>query len=261
MPKKPLSVAVPASLSLKAELERARRESSGSAKKHSTVRPGSELGSANQGVYERARRDELALQSEREPGRDRVHEALEEKARIYDALSGVAGTTGLDEDRLTKILDESSVDFVRRRRELRDEHERGSRRSVRDLASSSDVVEIIDEFGRTRLVPRSEARLYQQPSRSGSSYGSSASSSGHSSDSDGGAAARTEPMQRNYGTNYYRLSADSAEREAQLAMLRSLHEKTAENRHAASMSIADMQRQQHDQRRNQIRAAAATQTP
>ncbi|KAJ2758506.1 hypothetical protein IWQ56_005983, partial [Coemansia nantahalensis] len=183
-----------------------------------------------------------------------ARQALEEKARIYDMLSGLdqdgpgaPPRVRLDEAQLAKILDESTVDFARMRREraaaaARADSESGS-------ASDGSMVEIVDEFGRSRVVPRSKARAYR-----GSDSDSDSSSASDSSDSDGVRGGQP-PARRNHGAGFYHLSSDYAEREEQLAALRRLHTATEEERLAASATTAELQAQQLAGRRDQLRAA------
>ncbi|KAJ2778414.1 hypothetical protein H4R18_004606 [Coemansia javaensis] len=254
MPPKPLAVGVPAALNLRAELERAQDESRrGDARERRRPAQQPALGAANRGVDARAQRDALALEAERaarRPGSAHARQALEEKARIYDMLSGLGSALGaqLDEARLARILEESPIDFARKRQE---------RAAAAAAADSSDsegsMVEIVDEFGRSRVVPRSRAAEYRRGSGSESDSDSGMSTGG--SESDGGARPAAGPARRNHGAGYYQLSSNYAEREEQLSMLRRLHAETEQHRQAAAASVAEMQRQQLEQRRDQIRAA------
>ncbi|KAJ2710266.1 hypothetical protein H4R19_003833 [Coemansia spiralis] len=258
MPKKLLAVGVPAALNLRAELARAQDESRSSTRRHAAAQPGV-LGAPNHGVEARARGDALALGQERASRKQagaRARQALEEKARIYDMLSGLdrdsadtAPRIQLDEARLAKILDESAVDFARKRRE----HAAASAATASDgecsTASDGSMVEIVDEFGRSRLVPRSKAREYR---RSDSDSDSNASDDAHTG---------RPPPRRNHGAGFYHLSADFAEREEQLAALHRLHKETEEERLAASASTAGMQAQQLARRRDQLLASLRQTAP
>ncbi|KAJ2498772.1 hypothetical protein GGH96_004056 [Coemansia sp. RSA 1972] len=252
MPKKELTVGLPALLNLKAELERAQSESrqgGSSAKKRKAV-PSDDVGSTNRGVLARAQKDALALK-DANPSRKQASalakQALEEKAHIYDMLngSGSAPAVQLGESRLAKILEESSVDFVRRRQQLQAASKAFNHDTTEEGAvSDGSMVEIIDEFGRSRTVPRNKVRDYCQYSTSSSS-----------SDSDSSVDSRSETAARqNRSAGYYRLSSNYAEREEQLSKLRLLHSETIETRQTAAVSIAEMQTQQYEQRRTEIRA-------
>ncbi|KAJ2316488.1 hypothetical protein IWW51_005612 [Coemansia sp. RSA 2702] len=144
MPKKRLSVGLPALLNLRAELERATKES-----RSSDAAP------------KRKQRldddDALAVKEDKlahKHANARARQALEAKAKIYDALSGSgsASAAQLDESQLAKILEETSVDFVRRRQQLREQVQVED--AIDDPASDDSMVEIIDEFGRGYRSPK-----------------------------------------------------------------------------------------------------------
>ncbi|KAJ2613925.1 hypothetical protein H4S08_001969 [Coemansia sp. RSA 1365] len=258
MPKKQLGVGVPASLNLKAELERAQNESrlSGNRAPKGKSRQLGELGAANSGVNDRARQDKLALDDEKPSGAHSsftIRKRLEEKARIYDILSGLddgVDTTldvqNIDAEQLGRILEESSVDFVRKRQEQKAQTEARNTATVVDNSgpdSDGSMVEIVDEFGRTRMVPSNRAKEYIHGQSSGNSDDDSSSAS-----SGDERRAVMGVMSRNSAVGYYRLSADYVEREEQLTMLRSLHSETAENRQRGTMGVAEMQKQQRKRR-------------
>ncbi|KAJ2344398.1 hypothetical protein GGF43_005463 [Coemansia sp. RSA 2618] len=260
MPKKTLTVGLPALLNLKAELERAQSESrqdtggGGSSAKKRKALSGRDTESSNKGVLVRAKKDMLALKSE-EPSHKQTSalakQALEEKSQIYDMLSGSASTLGveLDGSQLEKILNESSVDFVRRRQLLQAASKPPNGGTIDDgSGSDGSIVEIIDEFGRSRVVPRSKAREYCGYSTGGTD---SDSESGSSADS----RTKADSACRNRSAGYYHLSANYAEREEQLSKLHSLHSETSELRQAAATSMAEMQAQQREQRRTQLRSS------
>ncbi|KAI8319387.1 hypothetical protein GQ54DRAFT_299363 [Martensiomyces pterosporus] len=259
MPKKQLTVGVPAVLSLRAELERACSESKSGKKPQQGKRPLKEsLERQNKGVQERATRDMLSAQPHEssngaEPTHARAKQALEEKAKIYELLSSVdgikaAGNLALDGPRIAKILDESSVDFAgKQMAQLRRTHNEGS---SYDGSSSSDssMVEIIDEFGRSRMVPRDKARVHQRQS----SDGSSSCDSSADSDSEAGVFPPLLPASRDRSVGHYKLSSDAGERERQLVELHALHENTTVARKAATASISERQRRLLDRRWEQI---------
>ncbi|KAJ2807228.1 hypothetical protein H4R20_001376 [Coemansia guatemalensis] len=263
MPKKKLAVGVPASLNLKAELERAQSESrlGGSRAVKGKSQQLGELGAANSGVDARARQDRLALDDESGPGArssSNARKRLEEKARIYDMLAGqsngmdaVSDVQGVDAEQLERILEESSVDFVRMRQEQRAQTSaRDAPAVVRNSSPDSDgsIVEIVDEFGRSRMVPRRRAGEYiHGQSSSESDDGTNSASSADDGRGAMGAARRNDSV------GYYRLSADYVEREDQLAMLRSLHSETTKSRREGTMSVAEMQMQQRKRRRDLVR--------
>ncbi|KAJ1884771.1 hypothetical protein LPJ66_010445 [Kickxella alabastrina] len=270
--KKLLAVGVPATLNLKAELERARSESkqgsgsntsaSANTKKRATSQSLLQLDRHNRGVHSRAQKDILATEAD-QPSESqmnaRVKQALEEKAKIYDMLTSKRGISAaqLDDERISRILDESSVDFVGMQCDNLQHH--WKRKSNRENRSeemgmdTEDMVEIVDEFGRTRMVPRSRAKEYKGGYESGSGSGSNS----ESSLSDSGRRAVIDAARRDRGPGHYSLSLDHAEREEQLLALRQLHDETVAGREAVAGSIGEKQRQQLEQRRAQLRASRA----
>ncbi|KAJ2892972.1 hypothetical protein IWW38_003024 [Coemansia aciculifera] len=273
MPKKPLSVGVPATLNLKAELERARQEckegdGSGSASKRSKPKASLALGasSQNKGVQGRAQKDIQALDAERlsrSLSDARARQILEEKAKLYDLLSTAGGkdagglsASQLDDPRIAQILDEGSVDFVAKQLE----HLRRRGELQKDTAAAGSVVgagdtnlvEIIDEFGRSRMVPRSEASKYQR--RANSDVNSSDMSSDSNSDSSDVEQGEST-SRRSRGLGYYNLSLESDERSEQLQALQQLHKHTVLTREEAAVSIGDKQKQQLEERRAKLRAS------
>ncbi|KAJ2007788.1 hypothetical protein GGI04_000254 [Coemansia thaxteri] len=272
MPKKQLSVGVPATLNLKAELERARQEckaDSSNSKSKPKSSPYTCMGGQNMGVQSRAQKDKQALDSERLSRAftdARARQILEEKAHLYDLLSTADSDASairesrLDEHRIAKILEESPVDFVSKQIEhlrRRSEHRKGDR----DAASSSlgqtshsdsaSMVEVVDEFGRSRMVPRSEACKYRQ--RPGSAAVSSDTSS--NSDSDASSGSERIPDRSSRGIGYYSLSLAPERRKEQISTLQQLHNNTVQVREETAISSINKQRQLLDQRRAQLRSS------
>ncbi|KAJ2311945.1 hypothetical protein IWW54_002369 [Coemansia sp. RSA 2705] len=256
MPKKQLSVGLPALLNLRAELERATKESrSSDAAPKRKQRLDDDVGVSNRGILARIQQDALAVKEDKlahKHANARARQALEAKAKIYDALSGSgsASAAQLDESQLAKILEETSVDFVRRRQQLREQVQ--AEDAIDDPASDDSMVEIIDEFGRSRAVPRRQAKDFDHCSSSYSdseSYSSSASTGRHSA---------ADTARRNHGASYFHLSSNYAQREEQLSMLRVLHSKTNEHRQAAAISIAELQTEQREHRQRFIKTSLET---
>ncbi|KAJ1646000.1 hypothetical protein LPJ64_002464 [Coemansia asiatica] len=261
--KKPLlEVGVSSLLNVKAEIERALSESKSKSKSAGPKRKAAVTSDIrNKGVEHRAQKDLLSSQNDLEsgsPSSTHVRQALEKKAKIYDALSsGRAIRSGvLDDDQMSKILDESSVDFVsiisqrlqqQEKQKTDSSHSGSSTRAMR--SNEDDLVEVIDEFGRSRTVPRSKASEYGKMSASQQE----SSSSSDSSDLEGQNITTDAPLRRNQGTVHYHLSLNNTEREKQLQALRKLHDDTLASRERASASICQKQRLQLDQRRAQLR--------
>ncbi|KAJ1798525.1 hypothetical protein LPJ59_002435, partial [Coemansia sp. RSA 2399] len=240
MPKKKvLAVGVPETLNLKAEIERATAESNKQGSIGNSAARQKDAAKKNRGVHERAQKDFLSHGTQaRQPSSSlraqntQTKRALEEKARIYDMLSitddrkkgcrSFLGSAQLDDPYISRILDESSVDFARKQLEQRAEKlnrqtepQTGSDASARsDSDYSSGFVEIVDEFGRSRMVPRNKAKRYHAET---------------SSDSD--SSDENELWSnRDRGTNYYKLDCDRAKRSEQLDILRELHDETLKAR-------------------------------
>ncbi|KAJ2248304.1 hypothetical protein GGI13_004708 [Coemansia sp. RSA 455] len=260
MSRKPLSVGVSATLNLKAELERARQEckESTSGGSNAAKRPKSSslalgVGSQNKGVHDRAQRDMQAMDAERLSSsfaHARTRQILEEKAKLYDLLS----TTGedasglsasqLDDPRIAQILEEGSVDFVAK--QLAHLQRNNGAQEDDTTTTGSDLVEIIDEFGRSRMVPRSEARNYRRGLDT--TDGSDTSSS-----SDSGEGLESIARQSR-GLGYYNLSHESDRRQDQLKALQLMHTHTVLTREEAAVSVAERQKQQLAQRQAQLKS-------
>ncbi|KAJ1943809.1 hypothetical protein FBU59_002793 [Linderina macrospora] len=239
-----LAVSATAALNLRAELERAVDESKGTGSSGSRIKA-SEKRSAvwdaqNEGVQQRALKDMLELEREEQSTGEagaRIRAKLEEKARIYDMLSTGQTAGTLDEDTAARIMEESSVDFLSKQyshlleRKRRREEERGD-----------ELVEIIDEFGRSRMVPRSQASQYRDASSDSSDYFSSSDAS------DG--ENLMQSTSRSQAVGHYALSSDTAVREEQLRNLQELHRETLAAREAAetNLSLRDRQQQLTDRR-------------
>ncbi|KAJ2437579.1 hypothetical protein GGF42_008580 [Coemansia sp. RSA 2424] len=277
MPKKPLSVGVPATLNLKAELERARQECKegsgvGAAKMPKATPLALGAGSSqNKGVQARAQSDIQALESERLSrsfSDARARQIMEEKAKLYDLLSTVGGAVSgisesqLDDPRIAQILDEGPVDFatkqlehLRRRNELRVGNATTGFAARDARVDGASLVEVVDEFGRSRMVPRHEAHKYRRRSNSTASSNTNSSDMSSGSDSEENGAERETIIHGSRGLGYYNLSLGSDERNKQLQALQLLHQHTELTREEAAVSIADKQRQQLEQRRAQLRAS------
>ncbi|KAJ2747832.1 hypothetical protein GGI20_000127 [Coemansia sp. BCRC 34301] len=273
MPKKPLSVSVPAALNLKAELERARQEckegTSGSgraAKRPKTTSLALGADRQNKGVQDRAQRDKQHQDSERLSSTLSsawVRQILEEKAKLYDLLStGGDGSSSLrasqlDDPHIAQILDEGSVDFATKQLEHArriDELQSGGTTAGSDgrdtHVADASLVEIVDEFGRTRMVPRSEAHRYRRRSSSVASSSGNSSAASSESDSEHGSLSH-----RSRGLGYYNLPVGADERREQIKALQLLHKHTVLTREEAVVSIADKQKQHLEERRAKLRAS------
>ncbi|KAJ1771349.1 hypothetical protein LPJ74_002389 [Coemansia sp. RSA 1843] len=164
------------------------------------------------------------------------------------------GSAQLDDPYIARIIDESSVDFARKQMDKRIEkltQNSGSQASLdsptsSDRAYSSSLVEIIDEFGRSRMVPRSKAKYYHSKDYE------------TSSDSDSANDIRFDEndrwSHRDRGTSHYNLASDSIKRDEQLDTLRELHEETLKARETSS-NVVDMQQTMLSARREQIRTS------
>ncbi|KAJ1962327.1 hypothetical protein GGI12_002708 [Dipsacomyces acuminosporus] len=250
---------MPAMLNLHAELERAQSEAKGVHTPRKRKRASEDaLDKQNRGVQQRATRDTMAMDpSAAASSNAQVKQILERKARMYDILSKPGSTEqasdslALEESQINKILDEGSVDFVSKQW-TQVQKRRDAERKLED--DSGSLVEITDEFGRSRLVPKSQAKKYQAHISSSSSSGSSSSgSSGSGSDSDSGSS-----VDRLYTSaaraGYYKLSTDLTEREQQLEDLRALHSNTLAVRKHSTASTGERQRHLLSRRWSRITA-------
>ncbi|KAJ2725700.1 hypothetical protein GGI07_001068 [Coemansia sp. Benny D115] len=230
--KKALPVGMPAALNLRAELDRARNESS----KRTTRIPQTtnKLDNRNQGVEKRALNDILQQdtpETQRQLNK-RIKQSLEAKAKIYDVLS----TQNIDhsnlDDNLKRIVEESSVDFL------------GSYKTLhknKTLPGGDEMVEITDEFGRSRQVPRNQAHMYMAEDHSRYSSDESSDEQSHRKE--------LQDLRRNKGASHYAFSLDDAERHQQMLDLEQIREDTVAHREQASVSIQDLQLEQLEQRR------------
>ncbi|KAJ2610511.1 hypothetical protein EV177_003928 [Coemansia sp. RSA 1804] len=285
--KKVLAVGVSETLNLKAEIERATTESRQSstdgivAKRRSGSSAAVDNNNNNRGVHKRAQKDLFARAAEAQHSTRhglnmKIKSRLEEKARIYDMLSTTgrtkdgdsSGPTQLDDTYITKILEESSVDFAHKQVEWQrskkhkqlSDSERSSSSSSTSNGSDSDsahndndssLVEIVDEFGRSRMVHYSKRKKYARESHRSISDDDSTTSL--SSSGDNWAHEGHEPSSSRYrGTSYYKLSSDSAKRSEQLGMLRRLHEDTMEARDSAVGDVVERQQSLLAKRRENI---------
>ncbi|KAI9503318.1 hypothetical protein GGI25_002832 [Coemansia spiralis] len=278
MPKKPLTVGISATLNLKAEIERASNESKQNSRPTQVLqKPANAEDRKNRGVQSRAQKDMLALElgaqsssSSRERNAQIKH-ALEKKAHIYDMLSGSGSgstkTSGfsaaaqLDDPYIAKILEESSVDFVQKQWEQRNKRKRQlsslnsselnsdcENNNSSDSSSNASPVEIVDEFGRTRILSHRKARQHYNNTPNNQEYKLESAS-------DDSLLEMEYTSRRDRGANYYNLSTDNSEREAQLALLRSLHAETLKVREDSAGNIAEKQQLLLAERRAQIRAS------
>ncbi|KAJ1800511.1 hypothetical protein LPJ56_006482, partial [Coemansia sp. RSA 2599] len=114
-----LEVGVSSLLNLKAEIERAHEESKRKSAAGHKRKPASAVAVSdirNKGVDQRAQRDLLSPHNDpasESPSSSHVKQALEKKAEIYDALTSGRGISAdvLGDEQMSRILDESSVDF------------------------------------------------------------------------------------------------------------------------------------------------------
>ncbi|KAJ2512522.1 hypothetical protein H4217_006842 [Coemansia sp. RSA 1939] len=237
----------------------------------------------NRGVHKRAQKDLLARAAEAQHSTRhglnmKIKSRLEEKARIYDMLSTTgrtkdgdsSGPTQLDDTYITKILGESPVDFAHKQVEWQrsKKHKRHSDSETSSSSfstsngsdsdsdsahddSDSSLVEIVDEFGRSRMVHYSKRKKYARESYRSISDDDSTTSL--SSSDDYRAHEGHEPSSSRYrGTSYYKLSSDSAKRSEQLGMLRRLHEDTTEARDSAVGDVVERQQSLLAKRREDI---------
>ncbi|KNE62431.1 hypothetical protein AMAG_07650 [Allomyces macrogynus ATCC 38327] len=192
--------------------------------------------------------DEMAARARRERKRKRREEAaplVDFLTKRYQELEQGGGDASSDDERSDSADDDDVV--------VSDQEERYRRRAERGRARSrsrspspsykrpryasesdeEDMVEITDEFGRARLVPRRYAHEYMPP-QSPSPYDDY-------SDEDHGWRSPSPPAHfdskrevRTMGVGYYALSTDAGERAEQMRALQDLREQTLEARRRAA---------------------------
>ncbi len=154
-----------------------------------------------------------------------------EKARIYEKLR-----LGDDEDVSASIKDNLLVDFDRHFHEHRDQYE---------FDKEEEMVEYVDEFGRTRRAPESKelnSFLGEIRSQMTSNAPPNESSNTHFDDT---AEVRTK------GVGYYRFSRAEGERQRQIQELDGLRQETVDAR-TRNMIVKQRREQMKQERLRRI---------
>ncbi|KAI8636022.1 hypothetical protein BD408DRAFT_426827 [Parasitella parasitica] len=224
----------------------------------------------NKGVNERNQRDK-AQQLEAVEGDvlRQSREQLEKKARLYEAMqSGEVNADEYDEEKMPL------VDFDRKyfqERELERQREdavvENKRKKRRQNNNDDDDpwVEFEDEFGRTRIVRRSELpSTEQQQTQQYSDYDSEEENYAYLQKQERYKAADRSDMShyeadreiRTKGVGFYRFSKDEQERRAQIDKLNRLRAET-ENARNSQASASSKRKQMLAQNAEKIRAKKA----
>lgn len=252
-------------LGLKAELERSKASSSSSSKRKTSStnldKPSKKLSSTFLSDPSRPKKKKAATgvryfhpdPKSKGKSRERDQEStpaqleaikknLERKARIYDQLS--AGKyAGLS----SEALREGSIDWSRKLAEPRPRSRSRSASPQPSLGGNEEIVEYVDEFGRTRSAPLSEVPRELLPSKYGGDrededegednaiYGPATSFPIYDpalhprerrKEGEGRERYNAELESRHRGAAYYKFSKDERERERQMRELKGLREET-----------------------------------
>ncbi|KAJ1972826.1 hypothetical protein H4R35_004463 [Dimargaris xerosporica] len=201
----------------------------------------------NRGVADRAQRDLHHIKAEA-PSETRVREALERKAHLYDRMvrrEGIDPNQHFKKDGMLVNFDQKYVDAMAAKV--------SSAGSSEGSEDEEPLVEFIDEFGRSRTLPKSQVprALLSSTDHSTPSPGSSPRAPAspvpqHALDpvafvqSTGTTTDYYDPQRdaRNLGVGHIHLSHNEQERQAQLAELTALRHDTKQRR-AAYQALVD----------------------
>ncbi|KAL7746891.1 hypothetical protein RI367_007711 [Sorochytrium milnesiophthora] len=184
------------------------------------------------------------------PSWNDMRAALERKERIYQEMKRRADDDGSERVGPGSNKDAGSlVDFVKKRyddmvqgrdSDSDEDNDDTSRKATRAQQEEDEMVEIMDEFGRMRRVPKTEAHLYMDQDDaeddSGLPYEDDTASRPRPRPPSPPALVQhfdTKQEVRTMGTGFYRFSLNDGERSQQLADLRKLREQTIEMRRRA----------------------------
>lgn len=158
---------------------------------------------------------------------ERSRAIMEEKAKIYEKLQ--AGLEGAEEVS-AELRENLLVDFDRKFHE--DRKAGRIHVSEKEVEVEEDLVEITDEFGRTRTIPRSEYLQQQEQSAQDliSTIRRQIVEDLQEQEEEENVHYDDTIEVRTKGVGYYRLSRTEAERSRQLAELNCLRQETVEAR-------------------------------
>ncbi|KAF1805824.1 hypothetical protein V8B55DRAFT_1488411 [Mucor lusitanicus] len=230
----------------------------------------------NKGIHERNQRDKVArLEDVQSDVLQRSREQLEKKARLYEAMRSGEALDAYDEeqDEEKKPL----VDFDRKyfqERDLERQKEAAAAAAAQKKRKRHDDdddeddpwVEFEDEFGRTRIIRRSELPSTEQRHRSDDSdYDSEeeekkaylvAQQRYKAADRSNMNHFEADREIRTKGVGFYQFSKDEQERQAQMAKLNRLRAET-ENARSSQASASSKRKQMLAQNAEKIRARKA----
>ncbi|CAG8588502.1 5534_t:CDS:2 [Paraglomus brasilianum] len=212
----------------------------------------------NKGVAERATRDKVVLDEVEGSSLEASRKAMERKAKLYDKLR----KHGIEDDTLAE---EVLVDFDSKPRDDSSDADEGAEKKD-DQSVNDPWVEYVDEFGRTRVVRKSELPE-DLPSQSGFSNSSSEDEEDSRIDEEQRRweqAALSELKSgpthyydtreiRTRGVGFYRFSRDEAERQTQMQALKEMRQET-EGKRALRQTIKQKRKSLLDERLALIRA-------
>ncbi|KAG2209330.1 hypothetical protein INT46_000543 [Mucor plumbeus] len=228
----------------------------------------------NKGVDERNQRDKVKqLEAVQGDVLQRSREQLEKKARLYEAMqSGEFNVDEMDDEKMPL------VDFDRKyfqERELEKQKEEAASENKRKKRKQNEKdgdddndpwVEFEDEFGRTRIVRRSELPSTHQQQRYSDSDYDSEDDENHAylqkqqryeaADRSNMNHFEADREIRTKGVGFYQFSKDEQERRAQLDKLNRLRAET-ENARNSQASASSKRKQMLAQNAEKIRARRA----
>ncbi|ORY41182.1 hypothetical protein BCR35DRAFT_311362 [Leucosporidium creatinivorum] len=202
----------------------------------------------NKGLKDRQERDRIVYEQEgKVQGKDpkQVRDKLEKKAKLYDKIKK-GKSAGLTEAQISNLL----VDFDARSSGSDTDSDEDESSTVPIAGPSDPLVEWTDEFGRTRLIPRSEiprgtaVATEEEPELSNVHYGDQHHFPVYTPDPSLLAARRAAveaqaPLVQHYdstlenrqrGAGFMAFSKDEEEREAQMMALREERKETERKR-------------------------------
>ncbi|KAI8973290.1 hypothetical protein BDF20DRAFT_640780 [Mycotypha africana] len=222
----------------------------------------------NKGVQERNQRDEKHhLEAIESNTLAKSREQLERKAKIYEAMQRGEyefDIDSVDEDEMPLI------DFDKKylqEREL-EEKRNSKKRRIEEEEDNDPWIEYVDEFGRTRIVRRSEVPDLKQEEiedegTDEDDYDSEEERKKHISQERIRAAERTDMNHyeadreiRTKGVGFYQFAKDEEERQRQLDKLNKLRAET-ENARQSAASAASKRKQMLAKNADKIRARKA----
>ncbi|CEP14511.1 hypothetical protein [Parasitella parasitica] len=222
----------------------------------------------NKGVDERNQRDKTQqLEAVEGDALQRSRDQLEIKARLYEAMRSGKFSAVEEDDEKMPLVDFDKKYFEERELERQKEEALENKRKKRKQNKTNDDdpwEEFEDEFGRTRIVRRSELPSSEQQQQQYSDYDSEEENDAYLERQERYKAADRSDMNhyeadreiRTKGVGFYRFSKDEQERRAQMDKLNRLRAET-ENARNSKASASSKRKQMIAQNAEKIRARKA----